>query len=177
LEFLKGAIDRGVKLATARQVWQMIQGFAGYSFSKAHAAAFAVIVYWSAWLRVHFPVEYFCGLLRNAPLGTYPANVLESEARRNGIKFLPFDINRSHAKPTVDAERNAIRHGLGYVKGIGDERAEAIVQVRGNRSFRSLADFVQHTGLERRPIEALILAGAFDSLGERRRLLWTWRSI
>jgi error-prone DNA polymerase len=170
LEFLRGAIDQGVKLATARQVWQMIQGFAGYSFSKAHAAAFAVIVYWSAWLRVRFPVEYFCGLLRNAPLGTYPANVLESEARRNGIRFLLFDINRSQAKPTV--ENNTIRHGLGYVKGIGDERAEAIVQVRGNRPFRSLADFVQRTGLERRPIEALILAGAFDSLGERRQLLW-----
>jgi hypothetical protein len=80
----------------------MIANFAGYSFSKAHAAAFAVIVYWSAWLRVHYPVEYFCGLLRNAPLGTYPANVLESEARRVGVKFLPFDINRSLAKATVE---------------------------------------------------------------------------
>lgn len=170
IEFLKGATNRGAKLETARRVWQMIQGFAGYSFSKAHAAAFAVIVYWSAWLRVHFPAEYFCGLLRNAPLGTYPANVHESEARRSGIKFLPFDINRSQAKPVV--ENNTIRHGLGYVKGIGDEKAESIVQVRGNKPFRSLAEFVQRTGLERRPIEALILAGAFDSLGERRKMLW-----
>ncbi|MEP7356263.1 MAG: DNA polymerase III subunit alpha, partial [Anaerolineales bacterium] len=102
-EFASGARGRGVGEAVIEQVWQMIANFAGYSFSKAHAAAFAVIVYWSAWLRVHYPVEYFCGLLRNAPLGTYPANVLESEARRVGVGFLPFDINRSLAKATVEA--------------------------------------------------------------------------
>jgi error-prone DNA polymerase len=170
VEFLRGAIGRGVEPEIARQVWQMIRGFAGYSFSKAHAAAFAVIVYWSAWLRVHYPVEYFCGLLRNAPLGTYPAHVLESEARRRGVKFLPFDINCSQVKPDVDG--NAIRHGLGYVKGIGAERAETIVQARGRKPFKSLADFIRRTGLERRAVEALILSGAFDALGERRQLLW-----
>jgi error-prone DNA polymerase len=209
-EFIEGALSvqaqdahprpPEIALATAEQVWQMIESFAGYSFSKAHAAAFAVIVYWSAWLRVHCPVEYFCGLLRNAPLGTYPANVLEAEARRVGVKFLPFDINRSLAKATVvcartphpapergagcgvreDASQSGltpspeqyIRYGLDYVKGIGEERAEAIVQVRGARPFTSLADCVARTGLERRAMEALILAGGFDELGERRQLLW-----
>ncbi|MBL8058521.1 MAG: error-prone DNA polymerase [Anaerolineales bacterium] len=170
LEFLRGAIDRGVDGETARQVWGLIRGFAGYSFSKAHAAAFAVIVYWSAWLRVRFPAEYFCGLLRHAPLGTYPAHVLEAEARRAGVKFRPFDINHSLAKPTVEA--GAIRHGLGAVKGIGEATAERLVQVRAGQPFRSLADFVQRAGLERKPVEALVLAGAFDRLGERRQLLW-----
>jgi len=169
-EFVEGALARGIPLTVAVQAWEMIVGFAGYSFSKAHAAAFAVIVYWSAWLRVHFPVEYFCGLLRNAPLGTYPANVLESEARRSRIQFLPFDINRSQAKATV--EQGAIRFGLEYVKGIGEERAEAIVHARGNKPFFSLADFIRRTGLDRRPVESLILAGAFDQFGERRQLLW-----
>jgi error-prone DNA polymerase len=188
-----------ITLDLAERVWQMIENFAGYSFSKAHAAAFAVIVYWSAWLRVHYPAEYFCGLLRNAPLGTYPANVLESEARRVGVKFLPFDINRSLAKPTVEipaafpvprppssvhaatppGRRSlAIRFGLDYVKGIGEERAAALVQLRdAGGSFRSLADFVRRAcvpalGLDRRAVEALILAGAFDRFGERRQLLW-----
>ena len=164
-EFVEGALGRGVHPKTAQNVWQMIAGFAGYSFSKAHAAAFAVIVYWSAWLRVYHPVEYFCGLLRHAPLGTYPANVLESEARRSGIKFLPFDVNRSQAKATVESD--AIRFGLEYVKGIGEERAEAIVQICGNKPFHSLAEFIQRTELERRAIESLILAGAFDTFGER----------
>jgi error-prone DNA polymerase len=169
-EFVNGALAKGVSLKIAEQVWGMIEGFAGYSFSKAHAAAFAVIVYWSAWLRVYYPTEYFCGLLRNAPLGTYPPNVLESEARRIGMRFLPFDVNRSLNKATV--ERGAIRFGLDYVKGIGEERAEAIVQLRGEQPFTSLADFVGRTQLPRRPVEALTLAGAFDPFGERRQLLW-----
>jgi error-prone DNA polymerase len=228
-EFIEGGLrthPASVTLPIAEQVWQMIANFAGYSFSKAHAAAFAVIVYWSAWLRVHYPVEYFCGLLRNAPLGTYPANVLESEARRTGVKFLPFDINRSLAQATVEladpaasGHRTAsprrptaaspspqlpvaygqlatippasIRFGLDYVHGIGPERAETIVQLRGQRPFTSLADFAQrlcapHPStpsvpsvissptplLDRRAVEALILAGAFDQFGERRQLLW-----
>jgi error-prone DNA polymerase len=220
-EFAAGARGRGVPEAVIEQVWQMIANFAGYSFSKAHAAAFAVIVYWSAWLRVHYPVEYFCGLLRNAPLGTYPANVLESEARRVGVGFLPFDINRSLAKATVEASGRCsraassvsrdpgrrylalsgipvssrgplegrdpgqspastfqIRYGLDYVKGIGEERAEAIVQVRGEQPFESVADFIARTDIPqagsfgRRTVEALVLSGAFDAFGERRQLLW-----
>jgi len=170
VEFLEGAHRNGVTAKTAEAIWKMIAGFAGYSFSKAHAAAFAVIVYWSAWLRVHYPTEYFCGLLRNTPLGTYPANVLESEARRAGVKFLPFDINHSLAKPTV--QNGAIRFGLGYVKGIGETTADDIVQMRGARPFRSLADFIERARLDRRSMEWLILAGAFDAFGERRQLLW-----
>jgi error-prone DNA polymerase len=185
-------------LAAAEKVWSLIESFAGYSFSKAHAAAFAVIVYWSAWLRVHYPEEYFCGLLRNSPLGTYPANVLEAEARRVGVRFLPFDINRSQAQAVVEtgarpearrqrsearsglrplASNLHIRFGLDYVHGIGLERAEALVVLRGARPFRSLADFVQRACgpgglLDRRAVEALVLAGAFDGFGERRQLLW-----
>ncbi len=169
-EFIQGAKEKDVPEKIAEAIWNSIAGFAGYSFSKAHAAAFAVIVYWSAWLRVHYPTEYFCGLLRNAPLGTYPARVLESEAQRVGVKFLPFDINRSMVKPTI--EKNAIRFGLIYVKGIGESLAETIVQTRGTKSFTSLNDFVQRVKVERRAMEWLILSGAFDSLGERRQLLW-----
>ncbi len=173
-EFLRGAEANDVSLPVAEQIWMMLKGFAGYSFSKAHAAAFAVIVYWSAWLRVHYAVEYFCGLLRNAPLGTYPAHVLEAEARRCGIRFLPFDIQRSPALPAVVRVSGglAIRHGLGYVKGIGGEVAEAIVAERVNGPFESLADFVERMRLDRRVVENLVLSGAFDELGERRGLLW-----
>ena len=169
-EFLEGALGQGVTLPLAEQIWGMIENFAGYSFSKAHAAAFAVLVYWSAWLRVYYPTEYFCGLLRNSPLGTYPAHVLESEARRVGVKFLPFDINRSLAQATV--EQGAIRHGLASVKGLGVDRAEALVQVRSQQPFRSLADVIFRTKLDRRTAEYLILAGACDAFGERRQVLW-----
>jgi error-prone DNA polymerase len=174
-EFLEGALGRGVTLPIAEQIWGLIENFAGYSFSKAHAAAFAVLVYWSAWLRVYYPTEYFCGLLRNSPLGTYPAHVLESEARRVGVKFLSFDINRSLAQATVEVEpkvRGAIRHGLATVKGLGLERADALIAVRGRQPFGSLADFIRRTKLDRRTVEYLVLAGAFDTFGERRQVLW-----
>ncbi len=180
-EFLAGAQAQGVMLPIAEQIWGMIENFAGYSFSKAHAAAFAVLVYWSAWLRVYFPTEYFCGLLRNLPLGTYPAHVLESEARRIGVKFLPFDINLSLAQATVEVEpeiraepklRGAIRYGLATVKGLGLERAEFLIATRGQQPFRSLADFIGRTKLDRRTTEYLVLAGAFDAFGERRKTLW-----
>jgi len=169
-EFLEGAQGQGVSRAIAEQIWAMIENFAGYSFSKAHAAAFAVLVYWSAWLRVYYPTEYFCGLLRNSPLGTYPAHVLESEARRVGVKFLPFDINHSQAQASVQA--GAIRHGLASVKGLGIERAEALMAVKGQQPFRSLADFIRRTALDRRTVEYLVLSGAFDAFGERRQVLW-----
>jgi error-prone DNA polymerase len=186
-DFLRGAEANGVSLPVAEQIWMMLKGFAGYSFSKAHAAAFAVIVYWSAWLRVHHPVEYFCGLLRHAPLGTYPAHVLEAEARRCGIKFLPFDVNRSAVLPHVEhvwesgqhatrspkrVQHRAIRHGLSYIKGVSPELAEQIVAERERKPFASLVDVVKRLRLDRRVAESLVQAGACDRFGERRALLW-----
>ena len=170
LEFLDGAQARGVPRKTANEIWTAIAGFAGYSFSKAHAAAFAVIVYWSAWLRTFYTTEYFCGLLRNSPLGTYSPRVLEAEARRHNVKFRRFDVNRSMAKATV--EEGEIRHGLSYVKHIGDKLADEIVAARGHQPFTSLVDFIRRTGFARQPMESLIRAGAFDYFGDRRRLWW-----
>lgn len=169
-EFFKGASAKGTDRQTIRHVWQMLAGFAGYSFSQAHAAAFAVIVYWSAWLRLHYPAEYFCSLLRHSPLGTYPPGVLEWEAQRHDVRILPFDIN--HCNVLADIQGGAIRHGLNYVHSIGEERATRIVHARGNRPFASLVDFIQRTGFERRQVEALIQVGAFDALGSRPDLIW-----
>lgn len=167
-EFIVDSQKRGVEYTIACQIWDMIAGFAGYSFSKAHAASFALIVFWTAWLRLHYPTEYFCGLLCASPLGTYPPNVLEAEARRVGVKFLPFDINASEVETSI--QEGAIRYGLNYVKDIGEGRAEAIVNARGDRPFTSLVDFIRRTNFSRRSIESLIKAGTFDSFGERRRL-------
>jgi error-prone DNA polymerase len=170
-EFIRGAMERGADRGTALRVWRMVTGFGGYSFSKAHAAAFACIVYWCAWLRVYYPAEYFCGLLRHAPLGSYRPDALEAEARRIGLKFLPFDVNYSQVPPTV--ESGCIRHGLKDVRGLSVGQAGAIVQGRARKRYRSLTDFIQRAGLtDRRVLESLILAGACDGLGVRRQLLW-----
>lgn len=169
-EFIAGAVGNGVAPSIAEQIWRMIKSFAQYSFCEAHAADHARVVYWTVWLRVYYPLEFWYGLLRNVPLGSYPARVLEAEARRTGTKFLPFDINLSQAKPTL--EKNAIRHGLGYVRGIGEKKANTIIEARGDTPFTSVVDVIERTKLPRRALEALILAGALDRFGERRQLLW-----
>lgn len=184
-KFTAGAAARGVSPAVAGQVFEQLKAFGGYSFSKAHAAAFAVITYWSAWLRCHHPLAFFAGLLRHQPMGFYPAHVVVADARRAGVKFLPVDLRYSQAEAAVEGE--AIRLGLSYVRGFGSqsdgERNQALETLEDERRrgpFTSLADLVERTGLDRRRVEALVLAGALDylstgsrqGLGERRELLW-----
>ncbi|GBL38666.1 error-prone DNA polymerase [Anaerolineaceae bacterium] len=165
--FIAGAQQRAVNADTAQAVFEQLKAFGGYSFSKAHAAAFAVITYWSAWLRHHHPLQYFAGLLCHQPMGFYAPHVVVSDARRIGVRFLPVHIQHSQAAVTV--EQNAIRLGLGYVDGLGAAHIELLERAR---PFHSLLDLVQRTRLPRPQLEALILAGALDCFGERRALLW-----
>jgi error-prone DNA polymerase len=168
--FLEGAQARGVPLDVAEEVFEQLKAFGGYSFSKAHAAAFAVITYWSAWLRCYHPVAFFAGLLRHQPMGFYPKHVVVTDAQRAGVRFLPVDLRASEAEVTV--EDDAIRLGLIYVQGFGPQQVEMLEDVRQRGSFTSLADLVRRTRLDRRHVEALVLAGALDYMGERRQLLW-----
>jgi error-prone DNA polymerase len=168
--FLAGAQAKGVPLAVAEGVFEQLKAFGGYSFSKAHAAAFAVISYWSAWLRCYHPAPFFAGLLRHQPMGFYPSHVVVSDARRAGVKFLAADLRHSEANVSVEGE--TIRLGLNYVHGLGPQHIELLEDERRRAPFTSLADLVQRSGLERRQVESLVLAGALDYLGERRQLLW-----
>ena len=169
-KFLDGAAAKGIPQAIAEQIFTQLKAFGGYSFSKAHAAAFAVITYWSAWLRCHFPLFFFAGLLRHQPMGFYPEHVVVSDAQRAGVKFLPTDLRYSVSLATV--ERDAIRLGLSSVRGFGPEQIELLEQERWRAPYRSLTDLVKRTGLDRPHVEALVLSGALDYMGERRQLLW-----
>jgi error-prone DNA polymerase len=168
--FLQGAQMKGVSRSIAEQVFQQLKAFGGYSFAKSHAAAFAVIVYWSAWLKCYYPTAFYVGLLRNEPMGFYPRHVVVSDAIRYGLKVLPVDLRYSQAAAT--AEGQAIRLGLIDVKGFGPAQIETIEVERQRGPFRSLADLVRRTQLDRPHVEALVLAGALDHFGERRQLLW-----
>jgi error-prone DNA polymerase len=168
--FQEGAQARGVPLGVAEEVFEQLKAFGGYSFSKAHAAAFAVITYWSAWLRCYHPVAFFAGLLRHQPMGFYPKHVVVTDAQRAGVRFLPVDLRASEAEVTV--EDDAIRLGLSYVQGFGPQPIEMLEDARQRGPFTSLADLVRRTRLDRRHVEALVLAGALDYMGERRQLLW-----
>jgi error-prone DNA polymerase len=166
--FLDGAAAKGVPIAVATAVFEQLRAFGSYSFPKSHAAAFAVIVYQSAWLKRYYPAAFFCGLLNNQPLGFWPPAVLIGDAKRHGVRILPPDIQLSAARCTL--EGGAIRLGLSYVSGLGDAQIDRIIAAR---PFANLADLGRRTRLPRKVVEQLIAAGALDSWGiARRQLLW-----
>jgi len=168
--------------ATAERVWEMVEGFAGFGFPKAHSAAFGLLAYQSTWLRVHYGAEFLCALLNEQPMGFYAPDSLVHEAENRSaparIAVLGLDVNASQVQCTV--EHGGVRLGLGYIKGITTIEAQALVseRLRGG-SFGSLAELAGRAGVRRETLEQLAWSGACDSLmtgslaGQDRRLaLW-----
>jgi error-prone DNA polymerase len=169
--FLEGAGARGVPEPVAAEVFAQLKAFGGYSFPKSHAAAFAVLVYQSAWLKRYYPAVLLCAILNNEPIGFWSPAVLAGDARRHGISILPVNIHRSRAHCTV--ENSAIRLGLSYVHGLGEAGIARLEAVRQGKPFASLADFCRRTCLARGIVQNLVRAGAMDGWGIlRRQLLW-----
>ncbi len=171
-QFRDGAAKKGVPEDVTKKVFEKMMGFSTYGFPKSHAAAFAVLAYQSSWLRYHHPAEFYCALYNNQPMGFYAPHVLTNDARRMNVRTLPPDINQSLAVCSV--EGRSVRIGLGYVKSAGKEHAELIVAERErNGPYRALTDFVRRVRVPREMAESLIMAGAFDAFGLRRReTLW-----
>lgn len=169
--FLDGAAGRGVPRDVAEQVFGQLLAFGGYSFARSHAAAFAVLVYRSAWLKRYHPAAFFAALLNNQPMGFWNAAVLVNEARRLGMAVFPADVHLSRAG--CRPENGGIRLGLSLVKGMGEEHVAHLLEERARAPFASLDDFCRRTSLGRRLVERIILAGAMDGWGTpRRELLW-----
>jgi error-prone DNA polymerase len=169
--FLEGAKARGVSETVAEAVFDQLKAFGGYSFPKSHAAAFAVLVYQSAWLKRYHPAAFLCALMNNQPMGFWSPAVLVGDARRHGIHILPVDIGRSQARCTV--EQGAIRLGLNYVQGLGEAGIARLEEARSASAFTSLVDLCRRTRLPRSIFENLVMAGAMDGWGApRRKLLW-----
>jgi len=172
--FRDGAAARGVDETTARTVFEQVVAFSEFGFPKSHAAAFALLAYQSAWLRTYYPVEYYVALFNNQPMGFYSLDALGRDARRHGVRILLPCVNRSAVACT--AEGDALRVGLGFVRGWGADVAEAVVRERERGGpYRSLADFLRRTpaALKRPAVENLIWVGGFERTGlTRRELLW-----
>jgi error-prone DNA polymerase len=169
--FLEGAITKHVTAVIAETIFEQLLAFGGYSFAKSHAAAFAVLVYQSAWLKQYHPQAFYAALLNNQPMGFWNAAVLVNELRRQGIPVLPVDIHTSQPKCSLEA--NGIRLGFNYVKGSYEEHIDRLIDGRQTRPFTSLADFCQRTRIHRQITENLIMCGAMDGWGlPRRQLLW-----
>lgn len=169
--FIRGAVQRGVEAAIAESVFETLRAFGGYSFPKSHAAAFAVLVYRSAWLKCYFAPAYFVALLNNQPMGFWSPAVLVNDMQRHGIRVLSVDIQRSGFKCAIEGK--AVRLGFNYVSGVGELAAQRILDARRTHPFESLADFWARARLPRRLVEHLIQSGAMDAWGiSRRDLLW-----
>jgi len=162
--FIAGARGtHGVDDETAERVWEMVRGFSGFGFPKAHGAAFGLLAYQSTWLRVHHPLEFLCALLNEQPMGFYPPDALVHEAQRRGLEVAAPDVNDSGVE--CELENARVRIGLGYVRGVRGEDAAALVAARqaGGR-FRSLSDLASRAGCGAAALELLAWSGACDSL-------------
>jgi error-prone DNA polymerase len=170
--FVDGALANGVDAETADLVYDKLVGFSGFGFPKSHAAAFGLLAYQSAWLRHHYPAEFLCSLLNAQPMGFYPPATLVRDGQRRGVETRPPDVNVSGAK--CDVEEGAVRIGLDYVNGIGEDDARAVVDERGRAGpFASVRELAQRTQLSEHGLETLVVSGACDCFGlPRRQLLW-----
>ncbi|NWF99960.1 MAG: DNA polymerase III subunit alpha [Thermoanaerobaculaceae bacterium] len=172
--FIEGAVAKGYPRGKVEALWNQIVPFAQYGFNKSHSVAYAFVAYQTAYLKAHYPLHFWAALLSSEVSNTDKlASYLALLAPR-GIPILPPDVNASQLPFTVEGE--AIRVGLSAVKGVGEGAVEAILQARQQGGpFRSLLDFVRRCGeraINRKVIECLVRAGAFDSLHpERARLL------
>ncbi len=173
--FRAGAAKNGIPQEKADEIFDLMEKFAGYGFNKSHAAAYSLLAYHTGWLKVHYTAEFFCANMTVEMDDTDKLKVLFEDAVKNfGLSFEPPDINRGvyRFEPVSD---KVIRYGLGAVKGTGQAAIEAIVKAREEGGpFKSLYDFccrVDRTRINKRTVEALIKAGAFDALQLNRAAL------
>ncbi len=173
-EFLRRAESNGVPPARADEVFSWMEGFSVYGFSAAHAASFAELSYASAYMRRHYPAEFFAALLGSQPMGFYSPRLLLNEARRAGLIVLPPDIRLSEGDFTVAEGGAALRVGLRYCKGLSEKAVSSIVSERRERPFASVADLYGRTAVEKDSLGNLISGGFLDGLptdAGRSRLL------
>jgi len=182
--FRKGAAEKGIGQDKADEVFDLMEKFAGYGFNKSHAAAYSLLAYHTGWLKVHYTAEFYCANMTVEMDDTDKLKVLYEDATKHfGMDFEPPDVNRGvyRFEPVTD---KVIRYGLGAIKGTGQQAIEAIVAARQGQGsgpqgdvkgpFKSLFDFcvrVDRQRINKRTLEALIKAGAFDGIELNRASL------
>ena len=171
-KFVRGAVEHGTPEKKAKQLWALIEPFARYGFNKSHAVAYALVAYKTAFLKAHYPVDFLAAAL-SAEIGSTDGIVkVIGDCAEMGIPVLPPDINES--RKDFAAVGSAIRFGLAAIKGVGDQAAESILEERRRKPFVSFTDLAHRLDthlVNKRTLDALICAGALDSLGKNRATL------
>lgn len=173
-----GAVRRGVSAEIAGQLFEEMTAFASYAFNKSHAAAYAVVAVQTAWLKLHYPVQFFAAMLNSVSGDSGKVAGYSEYCRKHGIALLPPDINQSVRRFSVGHDEKGtpgIRFGLGAIKSCGEKAIDSIIKARQSEGpFKDIFDFCERLDsdlVNKRVVEALILAGAFDCTGATRTQL------
>jgi DNA polymerase-3 subunit alpha len=171
--FSAGMVERGYSMAAVKTLWEILVPFSDYAFNKAHSAAYGLVSYWTAYLKANYPAEYMAALLTSVKDDKDKMAVYLNECRRMKIQVLPPDVNESEANFTpVGAD---IRFGLTAIRNVGSNVVEQVVEARREKGrYADFADFMSKVPPQvcnKRVIDSLVKAGAFDSLNHRRRAL------
>ncbi len=183
-KFLKGCLKNGYKKSMIENVWNFMEKFASYGFNKPHSASYAIIAYWTAYIKANFPVEYMTALLSAELKGVAgPQREIKmsqaiEECKRMNIEVIPPDINKSEENFSI--EESSIRFGLSAIKNVGSAAIESILSARKNGRFRSFKDFLNRVDLRKvnkKTVESLIKAGAFLKFGNIATLLFNYPKV
>lgn len=181
VEFIEGAEKvSGADKTEMEQFWKQLEDFAAYCFNKSHAACYALIAYWTAYLKANYPDAFMAALMTSAYDDTDRLAVDVAECRHMGIEVLPPDIVESFVEFAVVPGKSEIRFGMNAIKNVGTNAVEEIVELRKEKPFNTLEDFfgsVSNKVANRKTIESLIKAGAFDRFGSRATLLHNIESL
>ncbi|GAB2911992.1 DNA polymerase III subunit alpha [Paraburkholderia jirisanensis] len=177
--FAAGAANNGLTREKSDEIFDLMEKFAGYGFNKSHAAAYALLAYFTAWLKAHHPAEFMAANMSLAMDDTDKVKILFEDCIANKMAVLPPDVNLSayRFEPVAEADgkrSRTIRYGLGAIKGSGQNAIEEILRAREEGPFKDLFDFcgrIDRRVVNRRTVEALIRAGAFDTLHANRAQL------
>jgi error-prone DNA polymerase len=181
---LRGFAERGISSRFAERLYDQIKGFGEYGFPESHAASFALLVYASAWLKVHHAAAFACALLNSQPMGFYSVSSIVQDAQAHGVLVLPVCVMKSDWDAVLEGDgvvamtaKGPMRLGLREVKGLGESAGRRIVRARARAPFSSLDDFIHRAGLRKNELDAVAEAGALAALcPERREALWRVRA-
>ena len=173
-EFVAGATQKGIHRKLAADIFDLIEKFASYGFNKSHSVAYSIIAYQTAYLKAQYPAEFMAAILTSEIGNTDKIVLFINDCRKNGINVLPPDVNEGES--TFVVTRDGIRFGLSAVKNVGESAVESIVAERLKRGqYENMFDFCRRVDLRivnRKTIESLIQAGAFDTLNRNRAQLF-----
>jgi len=173
-DFINGCVENGISKKMAREIFHQIEKFARYGFNKSHSVGYAYLAYQTAYLKAHYPREFMAALMTSEMGNTDRIIILKEECRNMEIEILPPDINRSYANFNVEGD--SIRFGLAAIKNVGMNAVSKIIEEReANGEFKSIFDFTSRcdlSSINKRTIESMVMAGALDSVGKDRGLLY-----